>query len=88
MSHSKIRRALGMLGVVFAVTAAPVFAGQQTGAKSDPPPRVQDCGIVTISTPNKYICNGKVYTSYQLQQLREKAAAQAAANAARYSKAN
>ncbi|GEM_PF-5533012 len=35
-------------------------------------PKVEDCGIVTISTPNKYICDGKVYTAYELQHLREK----------------
>lgn len=45
-------------------------------AKTDPPPDVTNCAIVTVSTPMLYACKGKVYTAYQLQQLRE--AAQAA----------
>ncbi|HLH78449.1 MAG TPA: hypothetical protein VKV28_16740 [Candidatus Binataceae bacterium] len=45
-------------------------------AKADPPPDVTNCAIVTVSTPMLYACKGKVYTAYQLQQLRE--AAQAA----------
>lgn len=35
------------------------------------PPRVQDCGIVSISSPTKYACNGKVYTTFELVKLRE-----------------
>jgi hypothetical protein len=43
-------------------------------ASQDPkPPKVENCAIVTVSTPVSYACGGKVYTSYQLQQLREKA---------------
>jgi hypothetical protein len=42
-------------------------------ARQDPPPKVQNCAIVTLSTPVLYACNGKVYTEYQLQHLREKA---------------
>ena len=41
-------------------------------AHNDPPPKVQDCAIVTISTPVKYACKGKVYTEFELQRLREK----------------
>lgn len=37
-----------------------------------PPPMVENCAVVTISTPAKYACNGKVYTAYELQHLREK----------------
>jgi hypothetical protein len=33
-------------------------------------PRVEDCAIVGISSPTKYACNGKVYTSFQLAKLR------------------
>jgi hypothetical protein len=33
-------------------------------------PRVQDCGVVAISSPPKYACEGKVYTSMQLAKLR------------------
>lgn len=50
-----------------AETATPAAATAQTGA---PAPRVQDCAIVAISSPPKYACNGKVYTAFQLAQLR------------------
>jgi hypothetical protein len=42
-------------------------------ARKDPPPDVNRCAIVTISTPVLFECNGKVYTDYQLQHLREQA---------------
>ncbi len=38
-----------------------------------PPPwvRVQDCGLVGVSTPTRYACpDGKVYTSFQLARAR------------------
>lgn len=68
----------------YAQTAAkPIAAGAQAdpparGAdpssanRTAPPPRVENCAVVTISTPAKYACNGKVYTAYELQHLREK----------------
>jgi hypothetical protein len=34
------------------------------------PPLVQDCGIVTISSPTRYACDGKVYTSFDLEKKR------------------
>jgi hypothetical protein len=35
------------------------------------PPLVQrDCAIVTISSPTRYACNGKVYTSFDLEKQR------------------
>jgi hypothetical protein len=33
-------------------------------------PRVEDCAIVSISSPSRYACNGKVYTSFQLAKWR------------------
>lgn len=41
------------------------------GAKMPGPPRVENCGLVTIGTPTLYVCNGKLYTSYQLAAIRE-----------------
>jgi hypothetical protein len=41
------------------------------GTTSDPPPNVQDCTNITVSTPTLYACNGKVYSAYKLTQLRE-----------------
>ena len=34
-------------------------------------PQVRECGIVSTSSPVKYACGGKVYTSFQLAKLRE-----------------
>lgn len=45
-------------------------ARQVSAASANPPPRVQDCGIVGIGSPTKYACNGKVYTSFELAKLR------------------
>ena len=40
-------------------------------AANAPAPRVdQDCTVFNISTPTRYACNGKVYTSYQLAKMR------------------
>jgi hypothetical protein len=47
-------------------------ASTQVSAKvTAPPPRVQDCAIVNITSPNKFFCKGKEYTSFQLTKLRE-----------------
>ena len=48
-----------------------------------PPPRIQDCAIVAISSPSRYACNGVVYSSFELLKLREawaKKTAQGASN--------
>ncbi len=42
--------------------------GQTAGAA--PVPRVQDCLIMNVSSPTKYVCNGKTYTSFQLAKIR------------------
>ncbi len=42
-------------------------------ATSAAAPRVEDCGLVAISSPPKYACNGKVYTAFQLERLRTEA---------------
>lgn len=44
-------------------------------ANASSTPKVQDCAIVTLSTPTLYACHAKVYTEYQLQHLREQALA-------------
>ena len=43
---------------------------QQVAAADRPPPMVQNCGIVSIGSPTKYACDGKVYTSFDLLKLR------------------
>jgi len=42
-----------------------------TTTMTGPPPLVQNCAIVAISSPTRYACNGKVYTSFELKKLRE-----------------
>ena len=34
-------------------------------------PRVQNCGVLDAGTPSRFVCDGKVYTSFQLAKLRE-----------------
>jgi len=36
-----------------------------------PHPRVEDCAIVQQATPTRYVCDGKTYTSVQLDQISE-----------------
>jgi len=43
---------------------------QRLAAGDNPPPMVQNCGIVSIGSPTKYACNGKTYTSFDLLKLR------------------
>ncbi len=50
-------------------TVSPAWTPTQTAGTTQIP-RVEDCAIVGISTPTKYACGGKVYTSYQLAKLR------------------
>ena len=40
---------------------------------------VEDCAIVAISSPARFACNGKVYTSFQLAKLRMEEEKKAAA---------
>jgi hypothetical protein len=42
-----------------------------SSAAPNPPPRVQNCGIVSIGSPTKYVCNDKVYTSFELVDLQQ-----------------
>jgi hypothetical protein len=64
---------IGLAPLVAGCAASTQSADPSTSkavASAEPVPKVQDCGIVTISTPCKYICNGKTYTTYQLTKLR------------------
>lgn len=38
---------------------------------SGPQPRVEDCAQIRQATPTQYYCDGKVYTSVQLTDLRD-----------------
>jgi hypothetical protein len=50
-------------------TLTPAWTPTQTAGRASVP-RVEDCAIVGISSPTRYACNGKVYTSFQLAKLR------------------
>jgi hypothetical protein len=41
-------------------------------AGTAPPPNVQDCIMMNVSSPSKYVCNGKTYTTFQLATIRMK----------------
>lgn len=58
------------LGLAGALTALAGCAGVIEPQVAGGPPRVQDCGIVTIGSPTKYACNNKTYTSFDLTKLR------------------
>jgi|SRR6516225_5953956 hypothetical protein len=45
-------------------------AETQASVSGERPPFVQNCAIVTISSPTRYECNGKIYTSFELAKLR------------------
>jgi len=75
-----------LLGSAVVVTALAALAGcagiasgstvsQAPGGTSQaavvPVPRVQSCGVLQTGTPSRFVCNGKVYTSFQLAKLRE-----------------
>lgn len=48
----------------------PPPSAQSASAKPAAPPNILDCGIVSIGSPSKYACHGKVYTSRQITQMR------------------
>ncbi len=72
------RSSLAALGITLALMVTGCAAstqsadprGSEVAAGAKPAPKVADCGIITISSPSKYVCNGKTYTSYQLTKLR------------------
>jgi hypothetical protein len=56
------------------LSAAPIIAGcamQNPILSSGPGPRAEDCAMIQQATPTKYVCNGKVYTSIQLADIRK-----------------
>jgi hypothetical protein len=72
--------ALGLAGAGCASSASnssraadppdPPQASLKTAATSASAPKVQECGVVAISSPPKYACDGKVYTAMQLAKVR------------------
>ena len=54
-------------GYDFSLLEKPFFRN----AKMEGPPRVENCGIIAISTPSQYECNGKKYTTVELADIRQ-----------------
>jgi hypothetical protein len=52
-----------------AALGGPNYVASANSSKSVP--RVQDCGVLNTGSPSRFVCNGKVYTSFQLAKLRE-----------------
>ncbi|HEY6418304.1 MAG TPA: hypothetical protein VIX59_04805 [Candidatus Binataceae bacterium] len=42
----------------------------KTNNPEKPPPAIQNCALVAISTPSRWACNGKTYTAYELAKAR------------------
>jgi hypothetical protein len=59
-----------------AAAMAPFFALICCGCAANNPllssglhPRVEDCALVQQATPSRYVCDGKIYTSVQLDEI-------------------
>ena len=65
----KLVAASTLLAIGLAGCSSGSFGWPQTGAGT--PPAVQNCGLVSIGSPSKFVCNGKVYTSFELARLRQ-----------------
>ena len=63
--------ALGLAMLVSGIAGCSLLPQKGWGqAPAGAPPLVQDCAIVGISSPTRYACNGKVYTSFDLEKQR------------------
>jgi hypothetical protein len=70
---SKLPFALGLAAIAGAVAGCSFLPQKGWGTPpAGAPPLVQNCGIVTISSPTRYVCGGKVYTSFELERNRLK----------------
>ena len=48
----------------------PPGAAMANGKSTGPPPKIEDCAMTNSGSPTKYVCNGKTYTTFQLQKMR------------------
>jgi len=59
---------------ILAASAAQLLVGCSMGnpimVNSGPGPHAENCAMIQQATPTKYVCNGKVYTSVQLANIR------------------
>jgi hypothetical protein len=62
--------AAGILGLLASGCAA---VERSPRAATTEIPRVQDCVLISASSPSKFVCKGTIYTSFELTKLREAA---------------
>jgi hypothetical protein len=48
----------------------PPGAAMTNGKPTGPPPKIADCALTNSGSPTKYVCNGKTYTTFQLNKMR------------------
>jgi hypothetical protein len=65
--QSLYRRAV--VGAVFALVSSGCASVNNPFLSSGPHPRVEDCALVQQATPTRYVCDGKIYTSVQLDDI-------------------
>jgi len=71
MQAAVLGTAMAALGAGCANISWPAMATPATGTTAQAEqPHIWDCGLVSIGTPSKYACNGKVYTAMQLAKIR------------------
>jgi len=54
----------------FALVCSACAGSSNPVLSSGPHPRVEDCAMVQQATPTRYVCDGKIYTSVQLDEIR------------------
>ena len=62
-----------MLGSALMIASAAGCASVSTTSTQTAgatPTRVEDCGLVAISSPSRFACNGKTYTTFQIAKAR------------------
>ena len=77
MTRSKIRSVLPAIALGVAMAALGAGCAEvapattpAAGTTAQAAPHIWDCGLVSSGSPSKYVCNGKVYTTFQLAKIR------------------
>ncbi len=78
MTRSKVTSVLSAVVLCAAMAALgagcatmwPAAAPASGTAAQAEAPHVWDCGLVSSGSPSKYVCDGKVYTTFQLAKIR------------------
>jgi hypothetical protein len=78
VSDKSTARVVGLALLMMTAAALPGCSAMNestsSAAVSQPAPRVENCAMVSASSPPKYACGGKVYTAFQLARLRHEQA--------------